>query len=668
MKVPALFLVLALSAFAAAKPLPPPGIVVSTADKAALREGLDKLAEKLKPLANKPHVTDVEVYHKAVRYALEGGEFFKEIEVAHAKELLRTGMDRADALAKGETPWLDPRGLDTRGLQATGLVIRGYRSKIDGSVQPYGLWVPPSFSPDRPHKWRLDAWLHGRNETLSEVNFIYSTSRNAGEFTPRDTIVLFLYGRYCNANKFAGGVDLFEALADVKKDYHIDENRTLLRGFSMGGAGTWFIASHFAGEFAAAAPGAGFAETFEYAKVAEKALKDPSMQPAWWQEKTWKLTDDTVYAANFFQLPIVAYNGDQDPQRQAADIMERYMAEEGLTLSRVRGKDTGHKYTADAKVEINRKLDAIAERGRDEWPKKIRFTTYTTSYNKMRWVVVDGLRKHWERARVDAEITGEHAVTAKTVNVSAVSFELGAGAKLLDPGSKVTISIDGQTVVAPGPMTDRSWTAHLRQNGAKWELAGSTTGLAKTHGLQGPIDDAFLDSFLMVRPTGAAMNEMVGKWAKMEGDRAIGEWRKIFRGDAPVKDDSAVTDADIAANNLVLWGDPRSNKILARIADKLPVKWTAEGVWIGDRKYAAATHAPVMIYPNPLNPKKYVVINSGFTFREFANASNAWQIAELPDYAVVDLTSPPNDRWPGKIVQAGFFGEQWELLPGDGRP
>ncbi len=53
-------------------------------------------------------------------------------------------------------------------------------------------------------------------------------------------------------------------------------------------------------------------------------------------------------------------------------------------------------------------------------------------------------------------------------------------------------------------------------------------------------------------------------------------WRTQMRGDAPMKDDAAVTDADIAANNLVLWGDPQSNKVLARIADRLPIRWTAD--------------------------------------------------------------------------------------------
>ncbi len=64
-----------------------------------------------------------------------------------------------------------------------------------------------------------------------------------------------------------------------------------------------------------------------------------------------------------------------------------------------------------------------------------------------------------------------------------------------------------------------------------------------------------------------------------------------------VKDDTAISDADIASSNLVLWGDPQGNKILARIADKLPIRWSADSITLGTRKFPAATSAPVMIYP-----------------------------------------------------------------------
>ena len=204
--------------------------------------------------------------------------------------------------------------------------------------------------------------------------------------------------------------------------------------------------------------------------------------------------------------------------------------------------------------------------------------------------------------------------------------------------------------------------------GGKWGLASDdAASLRKRHDLQGPIDDAFMDSFLNVRPTGTPMNEMVWKWSESEREHAAKLWRTQMRGDAPTKDDTAITDADIARNNLVLWGDPQSNKVLARIADKLPIRWTAQSVTVGDRTYPAATNAPVMVYPNPLNPGKYVVINSGITFREYAQPNNSLQVAYLPDYAVVDVTTPPDVRWPGRIAVAGFFGEKWELLKNDGQ-
>ena len=167
------------------------------------RRGAGATGPSIDKIRSNPLAPDVQIFHNAVRYALQYNEFFKPDEIGRAKQLLRQGQERADALAGGEAPW----------AAATGLVVRGYVSKIDRSVQPYGLVVPPSYSPTRPHRWRLDTWFHGRSETLSEVNFLTDrAAESPGEFTPPDTIVLHLYGRYCNANKLAGEVDLFEAL------------------------------------------------------------------------------------------------------------------------------------------------------------------------------------------------------------------------------------------------------------------------------------------------------------------------------------------------------------------------------------------------------------------------------------------------------------------------
>ena len=71
-----------------------------------------------------------------------------------------------------------------------------------------------------------------------------------------------------------------------------------------------------------------------------------------------------------------------------------------------------------------------------------------------------------------------------------------------------------------------------------------------------------------------------------------------------------------------------------------------------------------MIYPNPDNPARYVVLNSGFTYREYDYLNNARQVPKLPDWAVIDLATPPDAKAPGRIVDAGFFDERWKLPAG----
>jgi pimeloyl-ACP methyl ester carboxylesterase len=654
--------------------VPPPGIMVPAADRAELSASIQALGKEItdlrSALAAKPALLellpDVQIYHNAVRYALEHQEFFKAQEIKAARGLLKQGMERARALANGQAPW----------TTATGLVVRGYVSRIDGSVQPYGLVVPTTYRADSAHQHRLDVWFHGRGETLSEVNFLDQRQRLPGEFTPRDAFVLHPYGRYCNANHFAGEIDTFEALANVRKHYRIDPDRISVRGFSMGGAACWNFAVHYPTMWAAAAPGAGFSETPDFLKVFQRE----TLKPTWYEQKLWHLYDCTDYAMNLTNCPTVAYSGEFDSQKQAADMMAKAMEAEGLSLVHIIGPKAKHFYVPQAREEINRRIDAIVAHGRQALPPRVRFTTWTLRYPDAAWVKVEGLEKHWERARVDARLNKgslPYDVTVRALNVSALTLSMPPGACPLDMGRKVRVWIHDweakprgvESIEAAPVLSDRSWTAHFRKIDGKWQAVASLDDgtLRKRPGLQGPIDDAFMDSFVMVRPTGQPMNDKVGAWAKAEMAHAIEHWRRQFRGEARVKNDTDVSAADITESNLVLWGDPSSNQMLARIAAKLPVRWDAQGVHVGVQRFAAGQHVPVLIYPNPLNPKKYVVLNSGFTFREYDYLNNARQVPKLPDFAVVDVNVPVTSRAPGGVVAAGFFDERWQLPASGGQ-
>ena len=76
---------------------------------------------------------------------------------------------------------------------------------------------------------------------------------------------------------------------------------------------------------------------------------------------------------------------------------------------------------------------------------------------------------------------------------------------------------------------------------------------------------------------------------------------------------------------------------------------------------------PVLVYPNPFNLKKYIVLNSGFTFSEFGHMSNSMQNAKLPDYAVLDMSVPITERIPKGVAHAGFFGDRWDLTDTEGK-
>src|SRR5947209_10193392 len=123
--------------------IPPPGIAVPAPDRAELEAAIQELGAEIEALraqlksrsALLELLPDVQIYHNAARYALTYNEFFRDREIAVAKALLKQGMERAEQLRDGKAPW----------TTETGLIVRGYHSKIDGSVQPYGLVVPASY-------------------------------------------------------------------------------------------------------------------------------------------------------------------------------------------------------------------------------------------------------------------------------------------------------------------------------------------------------------------------------------------------------------------------------------------------------------------------------------------------------------------------------------------
>jgi hypothetical protein len=412
----------------------------------------------------------------------------------------------------------------------------------------------------------------------------------------------------------------------------------------MGGASSWHLGLHHPGRWAAIEAGAGYTETRRYGKR-------ETLPP--YQEAMLHYYDAVDYSLNAFNTPTVGYGGEVDAQLQASVNIREQLTAEGFRFQQdgpfrwvttdlralfLVGPKTAHSWHPESRAESNAFIARVLE-AVDRVPDRVRFVTYTTRFNKAYWLTVAGLDKTYTRADVDATRSRDgETYTITTKNVSRLNLEASAGA----------FTIDGRTFKAGA-------NPSFVKAGSTWAVTTSSpTGLRKVHGLQGPVDDAFVDPFLCVRPTGTPWNPVSREWAAKTLEVFSANFAKWLRGDVRVKDDARVDASDVVDYNLILFGDPGSNSVIAKVIGQLPIRWSKTEIAIGKQTFGAGDHVPVVIYPNPLNPRRYVVINSGHTFGDADfRGTNAWLYPRLGDYSVLTAT--------GDVALSGFFDEQWRL-------
>ncbi|MEM7561031.1 MAG: hypothetical protein AAF394_18050, partial [Planctomycetota bacterium] len=116
-----------------------------------------------------------------------------------------------------------------------------------------------------------------------------------------------------------------------------------------------------------------------------------------------------------------------------------------------------------------------------------------------------------------------------------------------------------------------------------------------------------------------------------------------------------------------LWGTPESNSLVREalqsqeIRARLSSSWNASTLDFDGDAYDSGNHVLQMIYPNPENPERYVVLNSGPTFRPAHDRTNSLQNPKLPDWVVLSLETPPSAEAAGKVKACGFFNDTWRI-------
>jgi predicted acyl esterase len=628
----------------------------SASERGQLERGLEDLRARLARLSRKvkpDDLADASIHAKAVAWALRYEETLTASDAGRLKEALRRGNERAAALEAGTRPWAERKGK----------VVRAFVSAIDGSVQPYGMIVPKGYDPAKP--MRLDVVLHGSSRPvgMSELRFLGRFDQGDGpaaDAPAQPYLELHPLGRVENCYRWPGETDVFEAIEAACRNYRIDRDRIVLRGMSMGASGTWHLGLKHPDRFVALGPYCGYVDTHHFSRTPlPNFVKVDALPPH--QEKALRLLDSVGYAANAGVVPAVACMGEKDVFFQAHVLMGEAMKKEGLLLVNLISPGTGHVQDPATHAEQMRRIAAHAARGIDHAPRHLRFVTWSLKYSRCHWLRILGLSEHYQRAELEADVTDDGSVTFKEPkNVTLFSFRSPVPAR---EGARLRVG--GREVAPLRPGGSRE--VRVRRRGDGWELApAGALPEGKRPGLQGPIDDAFTAPFLCVRGTGKPWSPAVQAWSEASLKRFAYEWHRYFRGDLPVKDDTAVTEDDVRRCHLILFGDPGSNRWIAKVTPQLPLRWTREELHVAGTGYRAADHAPVLIHPSPLAEGRYVVLNSGHTFHEKELASlNYLLFPRLGDWAVLEVGAAapvqPSGPLRERVLRAGFFDERWRF-------
>ena len=608
-----------------------------------LRKAIASLKEKKISL---DVLIEVEIYLKAAENIVRFEEWYAAASGKWALTTLDQGLARAKQAEGGKAVWRDAPGK---------WVLRAYLSEgVDNSIQPYAVLLPPDYGKDPKKKWRLDVVLHGRDSSLTEAKFIATHQGNA----PKDLgyVQLEVYGRGNNAYRWAGETDVFEAVRAFgvfekrRGGPELDPAQFLVRGFSMGGAGTWHLGLQHPFNFTVIGPGAGFTSTHGYIANLPKVLPE-------YQEKCLHIYDAIDYAENAFNVPVVAYSGEKDAQKKAADNIEDALKgfKEPVKFKHLVAPGLEHQMPKEwqEKAEAEYKKHLTAER---KMPERVRFVTYTTRWYDFGHGDIEALERHYDRAVIDSTWT-KGMLKIATRNVAALRLYPDD-----DNPLPAAVTIDGQTVPTKPATTGAEF---LVKTDGKWAVADIDLWqrqVRKRRELQGPIDDAFLSRFVVVKSSGIGIAPATDKHTTASADQFAAVWDKYFRGTLPVR---TPDEDDTAANtlaNIVLFGDPQSNPLIAKVLPKLPITWTKEKLVVNGVEYDPKTHVPVLIYPNPISPRRYVVINSGHTFKEAdLKGTNALLYPRLGDWAVIKPTPTDKDPAAYEVVAAGLFDENWQF-------
>ena len=530
----------------------------------------------------------------------------------------------------------------------TGTFEAVYLSDVDGTAQPMTLSIPASFDPNRKYMLLID--LHGASGTHEQTEHWWRSYSTLDSAYHDQTIALAAMGRgRWSGYTGLGEDDVLRAMDWVIEHYPIDIDRVYISGSSMGGGGSWRIASRYPDRFAAAWPECGWPD--------------------------WPVLENTS------NLPVYLNHGNADWVVAVTNthLGANRLSELGypVVYREIDGVGHGVGFAARKGGWMSR----LAPHARVVDPPSVRITADHPRNSAMYWAGIDRWIDPHELAQLSVRILPDNVVAVNVSNVARAHMTPPAP-HLSEAGDLVWI-VNGSRVVTG------------RNPGGTYEIARADV----------PVAAVGADSVYTVRPyvasappaerpyvSGAMMNlyhgepllivygtqmrksvlaDAIRSMADDAAKRLSPNRSPIEFGKVPVKADTEVTASDIATKNLLLIGGPNENAVVKRLMRALPVREERGSLRVFDEKPVSLDgRGYAFVHRNPEAPQRLIAVYASavpqfYTFRRSALMS--WQAEEytyrmadiaIEEVAQVDSANAP--QW-NKIVKQYRFTHDWKL-------
>ncbi len=517
-----------------------------------------------------------------------------------------------------------------------GLHIRGFRSSIDQSVDNYMLYMPPGYKPGKqmpvvvmmPYVTKQEPFLkswHVADITRIELIARLADTYGFSVLWPSSRI----YRDY-NLNPIVTTAT-FEALAALKRDYDIDDNRVFLYGDCSGGLQALLIANRFPSFFAA---------------IGVEGPELSYLQSNKYPNKWTQLNDIVRTAENYKNIPMLIFHTPTDAKAKFAitkQLVEAVKKGGGrANLDSLNNATKAHRFKLiSEEVIISRIFEFFKNKERIR-PDTINFSTYQLKYNKYHWITIDD-KEDGRKASIHAVCSDNNTIQIDAVNINKLTIDLNDLPKI-DRETPITILYKHKQFNVVYPPNDRI-TLDL--------TAERKSGLLKTDVLEGPVNDIFKDSFIVVRGTFGSAEQKHSIAAA--ADTLCNNWKKNFFTNCITKNDTEINAADLLNNNLILIGSENTNLIIKQFKEHIPLEVTSEYIQINGKRHLGKALCYSFIYPSPAHKKRYFLI-VGTNDKELL-----WEnIKDFPlrgwyDYEVWKQSS---------MIDAGYFNKYWNLSNG----